>query len=157
MAEIAAAAGDMATATDHTGRAVGLVADHLGIDHPRMAPLLAFAKTNGLDMPAIAMAGGFATLEEMELALADSIERSRDTGAAMPAGRRVAPRVFGEEPDFDLVKVFYGTDREPDPGQVLVVDGKPVLDARTYYAAERGELETGTVIVSVPPSSCRNC
>lgn len=150
MAEIAAAAGDMATATDHTGRAVGLVADHLGIDHPRMAPLLAFAKTNGLDMPAIAMAGGFATLEEMELALADSIERSRDTGAAMPAGRRVAPRVFGEEPDFDLVKVFYGTDRAPDPGQVLVVDGKPVLDARTYYAAERGELETGTVIVSVP-------
>jgi hypothetical protein len=150
MAEIAAAAGDTSTATEHAGRAVGLVADHLGVDHPRMAPLLAFAKANGLDMTAIAMAGGFATLEEMELALRDAIERSRDTGAAMPAGRRLAPRVFGEEPDFDLVKVFYGTDRAPDPGQMLVVDGEPVLDARTYYGAERGKLETGTVIVSVP-------
>jgi esterase/lipase superfamily enzyme len=150
MAEIAVAAGDSATATGHAGRAVGLVADHLGVDHPRMAPLLAFAKANGLDLTAIAMAGGFATLEDMDLALADAIERSRDTGAALPAGRRLSPRVFGEEPDFDLVKVFYGTDRAADPGEMLVVDGEPVLDARTYYSAERGKLETGTVIVSVP-------
>jgi esterase/lipase superfamily enzyme len=150
MAEIAAAAGDTGTASLHAGRAVGLVTRHLGFDHPRLAPLLAFAKANGLDMPSIAMAGGFATLDEMELALADSIERSRDTGAAMPSGRRLAPRVFGEEPDFDLIKVFYGTDRAADPGQLLMVDGKPVLDARSYYGSERGELETGTVIVSVP-------
>lgn len=150
MAEIAAAAGDTATATAHAGRAVALVADHLGVDHPRMAPLLAFAKANGLDLARIAMAGGFATIEEMELALADSIERARDTGAAMPAGRRLSPRVFGEEPDFDLVKVFYGTDRAPAPGEKLIVDGQPVLDARTYYSADRGKLETGTVVVSVP-------
>ncbi|MEO1966643.1 MAG: hypothetical protein ABGY14_15235, partial [Hyphomonas sp.] len=118
MAEIAAAAGDTSTASVHTGRAVGLVTQHLGIDHPRLAPLLAFAKAKGLNMPAIAMVGGFATLQDMELALADSIERGRDTGAAMPSGRRLSPRVFGEEPDFDLVKVFYGTDRAPDPGEL---------------------------------------
>jgi len=150
MAEIAAGGGLTDSASAHTGRAAGLIADHLGADHPRMAPLLAFARANGLDMAQIASAGGFASLEAMNLAFTDSVERGRDTGAAMPAGRSLAPRVFGEEPDFDLIKVFYGTDRAPEPGEKLMVDGKPVLDARSYYSATRGKLETGTVVVSVP-------
>ena len=152
MAEIAAAAGDTATATAHTGHAVALVARHLGADHPRMAPLLAFARAEELDMAMIADAAGFASVEEIETALADSVARGRETGAALPAGRRVGPsdRIMGEEPDFDLIKVFYGTDRAPAKEKTVMVDGAPVLDARSYYSSERGKLETGTVVVSVP-------
>ena len=151
MAEIAADAGLTELASAHSGRAVSLVARHLGTDHPRMAPLLAFAKANGLDMELVAAAGGFASVEEAELALADSIERGREAGAALQVSRAPpAPRVMGEEPDFDLVKVFYGTDRAAAKGRALTVDNRPVLDARTHYAAERGKLETGTVVVSVP-------
>lgn len=151
MVEIAAGAGLPELASAHAGRAVSLVATHLGKGHPRMAPLLAFAKANGLDMTMVAEAGGFASVEEADYALADSVDRARDTGAAMPAGRSLpSPRIMGAEPDFDLIKVFYGTDRAPAPVKKLTVADQPVLDARTYYSATRGKLETGTVIVSVP-------
>jgi len=151
MVEIAAGAGLPELASAHAGRAVSLVATHLGKDHPRMAPLLAFAKANGLDMAMVAEAGGFDSVEAAEYALADSVDRARDTGAAMPAGRSLpSPRTMGAEPDFDLIKVFYGTDRAPAPVKKLTVADQPVLDARTYYGNTRGKLETGTVIVSVP-------
>lgn len=151
MAEIAVGAGLMDEATAHTGRAVALVAEHLGIDHPRMAPLLAFAKANGLDMAMVAQLGGLPSEADAEIALADSVERGRQTAEAVPAtGRVVTPRAMGEEPDFDLVKVFYGTDRAPAPAKKFVVGEQPVLDARSYYSADRGKLETGTVMVSVP-------
>ena len=151
MAEIAAGAGLTDTASAHAGRAVYLVTTHLGVDHPRMAPLLAFAKANGLDMAMVAKTGGLESEDEAETALADSVDRARESGAAISVPRRPpSPRLMGEEPDFDLVKVFYGTDRAPAPAKTLLVDEKPVLDARTYYSAERGKLETGTVIVSVP-------
>ena len=151
MAEIAVDAGMMDLASAHAGQAVGLVTSHLGRSHPRLAPLLAFARANGLDMAMVADAGGFASPEAAELALAESVERARDTGTALPTGRRVpSARATAEEPDFDLIKVFYGTDRAPAPVKKLKVDEQPVLDARTYYSAEHGRLETGTVIVSVP-------
>ena len=151
MAEIAADGGLTELATAHAGQAVALVAGHLGPDHPRMAPLLAFARANGLDMARIAMAGGFPSEAEADTALADSVERGRDSSAVLPSGvRPPAPRTVGEEPDFDLVKVFYGTDRAPAPVKKLKVGDQPVLDARTYYSAHRGKLETGTVVVSVP-------
>lgn len=150
MAEIAINAGLTELASTHTGRAVSLVSNHLGADHPRMAPLLAFAKANGLDMAMIAAAGGFASEADVDVALADSIERGRETATVDVARRPPAPRIMGAEPDFDLVKVFYGTDRAPEQETTFVFDAQPVLDARTYYSAERGKLETGTVMVSVP-------
>ncbi len=152
MAEIAVAAGDKATATAHTGHAVALVRAHLGADHPRMAPLLALAEAEALDMAMIADAGGFASEDALRTALADSVVRSRETGAALPASRRTGPadRIMGEEPDFDLIKVFYGTDRAPAQETPVLVNGAPVLDARSYYGTSRGKLETGTVVVSVP-------
>ena len=55
-----------------------------------------------------------------------------------------------DDPDFDLVKVFYGTNRARDTRRRQRAASDPVLDPLTYYGGERGPLETGTVMVSVP-------
>ncbi|MEZ5955399.1 MAG: alpha/beta hydrolase [Hyphomonas sp.] len=152
MGEIAIDAGRKDAATFHTGRAVALVNDHLGADHPRMAPLLAFAKANDLDLGQIARAGGLYTAEEADSVLRDSVDRARsdEEFAAAAAPGEPMVRELGEEADFDLVRVFYGTDRAPAPVKQIDISGRPVIDPRTYYSATRGPLETGSVMVSVP-------
>ncbi|MCA8902615.1 MAG: alpha/beta hydrolase [Hyphomonas sp.] len=151
MAEIAAEADMADEAVLHAGRAVGLVNDHLGADHPRMAPLLAFVKAYELDLDAVAAAGGLYEAEEAEAVLAESVDRARMDETVLPSSRGTpAPRIGGEEPPFDIVKVFYGTDRKPAPVKNIKVGERAVLDPRTYYSAERGDLETGSVLVSVP-------
>ena len=144
MADIALNAGDTARATEEIASAARLVRVHLGTDHPRLAPLLAFAVENGLDTARIANVTGL----QVNAALIQSVERARERPVAVASstdGTR-----GGVEPDFDLVRVFFGTNRAPQGGKLKRVDGRPVLDAKTYYGGKSAPLQTGSVMVSVP-------
>ncbi|KCZ91879.1 alpha/beta hydrolase [Hyphomonas johnsonii] len=143
MAEIALDAGDKARAADEIGAAARLARVHLGADHPRLAPLLAFAVENDLDTGRIAEIVGL----PVGVMLKDSINRSRES---VVSASSVPTRALGVEPDFDLVRVFFGTNRAPRHATPLLVDGQPVLDPRKYYGGKRAPLQTGSVIVSVP-------
>ena len=144
MAEIALDAGDTARATEEIASAARLVRVHLGTDHPRLAPLLAFAVENGLDTARIADVTGL----QVNAALVQSVERARERPVAV-ASSTIGTR-GGVEPDFDLVRVFFGTNRAPQGGKLKRVDGRPVLDAKTYYGGKFAPLQTGSVMVSVP-------
>ncbi|WP_340694080.1 hypothetical protein, partial [Hyphomonas sp.] len=103
MAEIALDAGDTARATEEIASAARLVRVHLGTDHPRLAPLLAFAVENGLDTARIAQVTGL----QVNAALIQSVERARERPVAVASSTEVTRG--GVEPDFDLVRVFFGT------------------------------------------------
>ncbi|MEZ5998598.1 MAG: alpha/beta hydrolase [Hyphomonas sp.] len=150
MGEIALAAGHKDAAALYTGNAIALVNDHLGFDHPRMAPLLAFAKANDLDLSVVAETGGLYDAEEAEIVFGEAVDRARSDEEVVPESALADRELGAGEADFDLVKVFYGTDRAPADVKQLDVAGRPVLDARSYYSATLGPLETGTVMVSVP-------
>ena len=144
MADIALDAGDTARATEEIGAAARLARIHLGSDHPRLAPLLAYATENGLDTARVAEITGL----PVEATLAGSVERARER----PVGVASAPTrsLGGVEPDFDLVRVFFGTNRAPQGGKLKVVDGRPVLDPNKYFSGKSAALKTGSVMVSVP-------
>ena len=144
MADIALDAGDTARATEEIASAARLVRVHLGTDHPRLAPLLAFAVENGLDTARIADVTGL----QVNAALIQSVERARERPVAV-ASSTIGTR-GGVEPDFDLVRVFFGTNRAPQGGKLKRVDGRPVLDAKTFYGGKFAPLQTGSVMVSVP-------
>ena len=144
MAEIALDAGDTARATEEIGAAARLARIHLGSDHPRLAPLLAFATENGLDTARVAEITGL----PVDATLAGSVERARERPVAVASAQ--AGAVGGVEPDFDLVRVFFGTNRAPQAGKLKLVDGRPVLDPRKYFGGKSAALKTGSVMVSVP-------
>ncbi|MEH6693438.1 MAG: alpha/beta hydrolase [Hyphomonas sp.] len=143
MADIALAAGDKPRAAEELSAAIRQVRIHLGADHPRLAPLLAFAIENDLDTARIAELTGLT----VDSALADSVERGRERAFAAASSRS---RALGPEPDFDLVRVFFGTNRAPTIMRVAMVGGKPVFDPYKYYGGKRAPLTTGSVMVSVP-------
>tara|TARA_R110002020_G_scaffold83397_1_gene206684 strand:- start:95865 stop:97652 length:1788 start_codon:yes stop_codon:yes gene_type:complete len=143
MAEIALAAGDKPRAAEELSAAIRQVRIHLGADHPRLAPLLAFAVENDLDTARIAELTGLT----VDTALADSVERARERPFAAASSRS---RALGPEPDFDLVRVFFGTNRAPTIKRVAMVAGKPVFDPYKYYGGKHAPLATGSVMVSVP-------
>lgn len=151
MADLAATAGDPARATRYIGEAVGLVYVHLGDDHPRLAPLLAFARDQELDFAEIAEIAGIAGgAEALEQLFEFSIARAEASSAPLATRRTVGPRTIQREPDFDLVTVYYGTNRAHEKRSSFFFGDREVLDARTHYGSRRAPLETGTVVVSVP-------
>lgn len=149
MAELAVDANDNDRAAREVGGALYLVRTHLGADHPRLAPLLGFARTHNLDMAILADLSG---IDDLDQILAKSIARARESDVGAPTARSMRRLDLPfQEPDFDLVKVFYGTNRAPETKRsFLTVEADPVLDARTYYGGDRAPLETGSVMVSVP-------
>lgn len=144
MAAIALDAGDTARATEEIGAAARLARIHLGSDHPRLAPLLAFAIENDLDTDRVAEITGL----PVDATLANSVERARERPVAVASAQ--AGSVGGVEPDFDLVRVFFGTNRAPQPGKLKLVDGRAILDPRKYFGGTAAALKTGSVMVSVP-------
>ena len=122
----------------------------LGDDNPRLGALLALALREGLVGKDL---GEDITEAEAYLDQLRQVEdrlKNLAAGSHITMGGGTSEQKTPENAQFELVPVFYGTNRQrADKGRFKLVS-RSANDPYNFYGSERSSIETGVVQVSVP-------